>query len=173
MLRKRKGQVWIETVTYTLITFVLIGLILGFAKPKIEEIQDQAIIEQTIQVLKELDYTINDISEKGAGNKRKVELSIKKGEFHILSENNTLKFFLEGNYMYSQPGQEYEESGILILTEEVGKEYHVTLQKKYKDINLTYNGEEENKKLLKGSTPYNVYITNKGGVNQTIDFQVD
>lgn len=173
MLKKRRGQVWIETVTYTLIAFVLIGLILGFAKPKIEEIQDQSIIEQTIKVIKELDYTINDISEKGAGNKRNVELTIKKGEFYILASNNTLKFFLEGKFMYSQPGQPYEESGINILTEEVGKEYHVTLQKKYKDINITYNGRDEDKKILKGSTPYNIYITNKGGANQTIDFQVD
>jgi len=43
---KKKGQVWIETVTYTLIAFVLIGLILAFVKPKIDELQDKALIDR-------------------------------------------------------------------------------------------------------------------------------
>ena len=34
MVMKKEGQVWVETVVYTLIAFVLIGLVLSFAKPK-------------------------------------------------------------------------------------------------------------------------------------------
>ena len=44
-----KGQVWIETVVYTLIAFAILGAILGFAKPKIEQLQDKSIIEQSIK----------------------------------------------------------------------------------------------------------------------------
>ena len=55
-----RGQVWVETVTYTLIALVLIGLVLSFTKPKIEELQDRTLIEQSIQVLKELDVAIKE-----------------------------------------------------------------------------------------------------------------
>lgn len=173
MLKQRKGQVWIETVTYTLIAFVLIGLVLGFAKPKIEEIQDQSIIEQSIKIMKELDYIVSEISEKGTGNKRKVELTIKKGELEFIPINNTIIFTINGKFMYSQPDQKYKEGGLSILTKEVGKEFHVTIEKKFEDINMTYNEKLENKKILKASTPYTLYVTNKGGVDQVIDFQID
>ena len=43
-----KGQIWVETMVYTLIAFALIGIVLMFVKPKIEEIQDTSIIEQSI-----------------------------------------------------------------------------------------------------------------------------
>ena len=33
-----RGQVWVETVVYTLIAFIMIGLVLGVAKPKIEKL---------------------------------------------------------------------------------------------------------------------------------------
>lgn len=32
--RNRSGQVWIETVIYTLIAFVMIGLVLSYARPE-------------------------------------------------------------------------------------------------------------------------------------------
>ena len=44
-----KAQIWIETVIYTLIAFVILGAVLGFAKPKIEELQDKSIIEQSLK----------------------------------------------------------------------------------------------------------------------------
>jgi len=75
---KKRGQVWIETVTYTLVAFILIGLILSFVKPKIEELQDQAIIEQSTLILKEIDSIISEVKEEGIGNKRKIEISLKK-----------------------------------------------------------------------------------------------
>ena len=53
-LLNTKGQIWIETVIYTLIIFVMIGLVLSFAKPKIEEMQDKAIIEQSIAMMKDI-----------------------------------------------------------------------------------------------------------------------
>ena len=39
----KKAQVWIETVIYTLIALALIGTVLAFVKPKIQEIQDKIV----------------------------------------------------------------------------------------------------------------------------------
>jgi len=145
---QKKGQVWIETVTYTLVAFVLIGLVLAFAKPKIEELQDQSIIEQSLTMLKQIDSVVQEINEKGIGNKRKIEINLRKGSLTINSVNNSLVYELQGKYEYSEACVEgqtrveqtesgpvtvkvgckpYEEGNIEILTKQVGKEYHVTL----------------------------------------------
>lgn len=172
MLIKKKGQVWIETVTYTLVAFVLIGLVLAFAKPKIEESQDKAIIEQTIKMMKQMDATMQEVTEEGIGNKRKIEFNIKKGEFTINASTNTLIFKLEGKHMFSEPGKPHEEAGLKISTIQYGKEYHVTLEKSYTDLNLTYIDNKEDKKLPKATTAYTIFITNKGGSPTTVDFEV-
>lgn len=171
-MKNKRGQVWIETVTYTLVAFVMIGLVLSFAQPKIQELQDQAIIEQSMKMIKEIDSIIQEVGEQGTGNKRKLELSLKKGELEINAVNNSLVFLMESRHMYSQPGQTYEESSILITTKEVGKFYNITMEKEYSEFNITYSGEDVNKKLLKASTPYVIYISNKGGTNQVIDFEL-
>ena len=77
------GQVWIETVIYTLIAFVMMGLILSYAKPKIEEIQDNALLKQSTEMLKEIDSTI--LTMGTAGNQRTPEVTIKKGSLTIKS----------------------------------------------------------------------------------------
>ena len=51
---KKRGQIWVETVIYTLIALVMIGTILAFALPKISEIQDKSTIEQSIIVIKDI-----------------------------------------------------------------------------------------------------------------------
>ena len=43
-----KGQIWVETVLYTLIALALIGITLAFVMPKINESKNNLIVEQTI-----------------------------------------------------------------------------------------------------------------------------
>jgi len=172
-MNKRRGQVWIETVTYTLVAFVLIGLVLSFAKPKIESLQDQAILEQSLKILKQLDLKINEVSDYGSGNKRKVELELKKGEILFNSTNNSLKFTLDGKFMYSEPGQKYNEGDFEILTTERGKDYIVTIEKKYSNLNFTYNDKEEDKIIPRSASPYTIFITNNGGLIENIDFTIE
>ena len=52
--KNKRGQIWVETMVYTLIAFALIGLVLAFVKPKIQETQDKAIIEQSVNILKDI-----------------------------------------------------------------------------------------------------------------------
>ena len=91
VVKNSKGQVWIETVVYTLIAFAILGAVLGFAKPKIEELQDKAVIEQSILMLENIDGIIEEIKTV-QGNKREIELGIKKGSLTIDSENDQIIF---------------------------------------------------------------------------------
>ncbi len=175
MIRK-KAQVWIETVTYTLIAFVMIGLVLSFAKPKIEELQDKTIIEQSIKVLKEIDSTILEISEEGIGNKRKIELGVRKGTFYINSSEDKIIFELKGRNMFSEPGESYEEGVLNITTQEYGTMYIVRAERDYSGIyDLTYDEEQRTKIIGTSPTYYELYVENKGnngGSLKNINFLV-
>jgi hypothetical protein len=167
---KKRGQVWIETVIYTLIAFVMIGLVLAYAKPKIEEFQDKAIIEQTIKLMKDIDFSI--LIMGGPGNQRIHELVIKKGLFEIRGGENSIVFEMESKHQYSEPGMEISNGNLIILTgEEKDKLHIVTLTRNYDgERNITYQGKDESKTLTKASLPYYLLISNKG---ETLDIELN
>lgn len=168
------GQVWVETVIYLLIAFVMIGLVLSFIKPKIEEIKDKAIIEQSIQIIQDMDNSI--LTMGSSGNKRLLEVGIKKGDFIIDSPNDSIIFEIDSSYQYSEPGQIIKTGNINALTEGSGRNSKVTLTRNYTgEYNITYNGEELLKTLPKAPTPYRIFITNKGTTSNEInmDFTIE
>jgi len=169
---KKRGQIWIETVIYTLIAFVLIAAVLAFVKPKIDEVQDKAIVEQSISMIKDIDATIMEIVQGGSGNKRKIEVSIKKGTLKIDSINDDIVFEIESKHIYSEPGKTIPDGNLLITTQESsGKENIITVQRLY-DYNLTFSGKEELKTLSKAATPYKIFFTNKGKIGDIWDIDV-
>ena len=163
---KKKGQIWIETVIYTLIAFVMIGAVLTFAKPKIEEFQDKAIVEQSLAVMQQLDNLILEVGSGIQGNKRIRDISLKKGSLTIDGTNDRLIFLVEGKYAYSQPGVDIEiVSGIIARTEEIGNIKRVTLIKNYSGIyNIKFNGNDEIKTLEKSPTQYKLSFINESHV---------
>ena len=56
----------------------MIGMVLAFIQPKIEDIKDKSILEQSVEIMGNIDDTILNIGTPG--NKRLVEISLKKGE---------------------------------------------------------------------------------------------
>ncbi|MEM3091338.1 MAG: hypothetical protein QXU39_01625, partial [Candidatus Pacearchaeota archaeon] len=157
----KKAQIWIETVIYTLIAFTLIGLVLAFAKPKIEEIRDKSIIEQSIKVLENIDLIIRTMG--GPGNQRAINLVISKGTLNIDGSNDTIFFKIESTYRYSEPGRNINLGNIIVHTTQIGKINEVTLTRSYKDeYNLTFQNMHQIGQIPKASTPYKILITNNG-----------
>ncbi|MBT4257873.1 hypothetical protein HOD88_01665 [archaeon] len=158
-----KGQVLIEAVIYILIALALIGIVLAFAYPKIEEIQDRTIIAQSEEIMQDIADTITEIRQGGSGNQRLVELGIKKGELKIEPANDSIIFEIESSYTYSEPGKEYLRGDIIVRTEKISDYNLITLKLDYKDLfNITYNGEESPKTLSKGGVPYELLFKNLG-----------
>lgn len=170
-LKNKKGQIWVETIIYTLIAFIMIGLVLGFANPKINEIQDKAILDQTVAVLEDIHNVVQDISTV-PGNKRVIELSIKQGDLKIDGINNQIIFETESAHLYSQPNENITHGNVNVLTIEKGSMYFVTLTGNYNSYDLTFTGNNDTKILSKSPTPYKIFITNKGGNPQNIDFEI-
>jgi type II secretory pathway pseudopilin PulG len=160
-----KGQVWIETVLYTLIGLALIGIALAFIMPKINEIKDRSLVEQAINSIGALDEKVTEVIQRGAGNVRESEFSMKTGELYINSSGNEIMFVLNNlGKPYSQPGVEIAQGRISLVTIAGQKTNSVYLRVRYR-ANITYAGKEETKKFTAASTPYNFFIENKGLVN--------
>lgn len=170
----KKGQVWVETVIYTLIAFVLIGAVLAFVKPKIEEIQDKAIIEQSIEVLNGIESKMSEIKQGGVGNKRELELKIKKGILKIDGANDKLFFEIDSKYMYSQLGAEVTDNYITSYTEKKGDYYFVRLTRDYGGVyDIKCKGEEETS-INYAATSHHLFVSNYGllGGKTVINFEV-
>ena len=157
----KRGQVWVETVIYTLIAFSLMGLVLAFVLPKIEETQDRGIIEQSIGVLQDIDSLIKTLN--GPGNQRTPEIGISKGDLIIDGTGNKIYFVVESRFQYSQPGENITVGKILVNTEEQSNINIITLTLDYAgEYDLTYQSLDQEKVLSKAPVPYKVIISETG-----------
>jgi hypothetical protein len=159
--RSKLAQVWIETVIYTLIAFVMMGLILSYAKPKIEEIQDYTLLKQSTEMLKEIDSTI--LTMGAAGNQRVLETGIKKGSLIIDGVNDKIVFEMDSKSVYSEPEKTISDGSVKVYTVKKSGYNTVTLTLDYHGkYNIQFNGEETEKTISKASTPYKLSISNDG-----------
>jgi type II secretory pathway pseudopilin PulG len=174
------GQIWVETVIYTLIALTIMGIVLSFAIPKIGQIKDKATIDQTVDVLKEMNNVILSAVQNGPGNKRVVEINIKKGSLTIDKTNDDIIFSMSTDYIYSEPceasdtvcaGKTIDIGNVKALTKKEGSAYNVLLSVDYTSYNydLTYNKDNDIanyntgvEKLDQSTTPYKIVIENKG-----------
>jgi hypothetical protein len=139
----------------------MIGLVLSFVKPKIEELRDKAIVEQSIEIMNNLEKVFSEMIVPG--NKRIVELGIKKGEFTINSSTDTISFEIESRYIYSEPGETIYVGNLNITTTDLGKFAEILIVQDYSSqYNLTYKESEERKILTRSSIPYRLVVTNEG-----------
>ena len=172
----RRGQIWVETVIYTLIGLTIIAILLSIANPQIEKIKDRGILKQTKSALDLLDAKINEV-EQTPGRIGIVDFKVGKGKLEINSENNFIRYTLENSRLeYSEVGSEIIEGNVIIKTEESGRKYNIMLTRDYSTLNLSYENRLENKMLQAGTTPYRIQIENVGVADPNesphIDFRV-
>jgi hypothetical protein len=161
MVDKKRAQVWVETVIYTLIGLTIIGTLLFAANPQIEKIKDKGTIQQTIVALDEIDKKISEV-EQNAGSIGIVDLKINKGKLKINSENDSIEYILENTRLkLSQPGMDVKDGNIIIRTDEYGSRFKITLRVDYNNsLNITYKGTEEEKTLTAGANSYKIQMEN-------------
>lgn len=171
MLKKR-GQVWIETVTYTLIGLTIIGAIMAVMLPRINQANDRIVIAQTIDSLNSINNQMSEVT-LSSGSQREISLVVKKGEYIIDSLNNSIYYVLDGtNLLYSEPGEEIKNGDVYYKTEiKTGKKYTITLKLDYSNFNITYRDKDEEKRLTSAPTAYNLLIQNKDSLTRQINFE--
>lgn len=172
----RKGQIWVETVLYTLIGLALIGVVLGLAMPKINESRDRALVGQSIESMNVIDGKIREVLDKGQGNVRRIEtFNLKKGELEINSTGDNIVLTLDDLAKpYSEPGAEIKIGNVKLISELGQKKSLVRIKLDYEGIvNLTYSNSEELKKFNAGSIPYSFTFENKGIVNGSVVIDIE
>ncbi|MEA3329722.1 MAG: hypothetical protein U9Q06_03180 [Nanoarchaeota archaeon] len=184
----KKGQVWVETVTYILIALVLIGVVYSFASKAIEQQKDKRILESYIDALNSLDNVIDEVRKAGPGNKREFSFVVNdksEGKFVVnpwdgTSGNNISFEIKKSAYAASEVGRgihddrgidvEIPATNLKVRTDEVGEEgkrgtlYDVKIWREFDEnkFKLQFEGEVERGELSKSSTPYKLIIENLG-----------
>jgi len=159
--RNKIGQVWVETVIYTLIAFIIIGLVLTVARPKIQCMQDTTLLQKSTEMLRDIDLKIRDMEVPG--NTRVLDITIKKGTLKLDCVNEKIIFEMDSVCKYSEVGVNVSDGDIIILTRKMTDYYPVTLTRDYSDkYNLGFNGQDIVKELTQASNPYKLKIINEG-----------
>jgi len=157
----KNAQVWIETVLYTIIGLAIIGILLAFVMPKINQTKDNLVVEQSIDALKIIDKKIKEISSE-TGSRGKVDLKLKRGYLYIDSINDEINITIEDlSALYSESGISIQDGNVNITSQEGQKRNSIFLTVFYAE-NITYNGKDENKKINSAALPYVLVIENKG-----------
>jgi len=170
MLKKR-GQIGIEVVVYTLIGLAILAIVLATVTPKIKEYSDRAVIKQTEESLNSFDETISAV-QLASGNQREVDFRIRNGEIIINPKDDTIKFTLKKSVLkYSQPNLAYPSGNLIILTKNVTDGYDIILSLNYTNsVNLTVNGaESENIQLTSSPNLYKLLIKYVGDSDRKVD----
>ena len=124
----RYGQVWIETVLYTIIGLSIIALVLSFEYPKIRASQESLLIEQSIATLNNLDKVITTVSERGPGNVKTYTFTIKRGRMIFEEKSERILLEIKGiKSEYSEPGVPISDGRVTLTTFEAQKGYTVML----------------------------------------------
>jgi len=168
---RSRGQIWVETVIYTLIGIALIGVVLAVVSPRISDAKDRIIVEQSIDSLIKFDEKIVEALDWGPGNVRKIEFTMKQGDLYVDPATDEITLTLsELRKPYSEPGELIEEYGrVKILTREGQKTSSTDLILGYAGVfNLTYDGGDSGKKFNAASTPYSFFVENLGGGEATL-----
>jgi type II secretory pathway pseudopilin PulG len=163
---RSKGQVWVETVVYTLVGLSLIGLVLAFVIPKVNEYRDRSVIENTISALNVIDGKINEVLEAPL-NTRVVDMTLKRGDLYFDALNDSVYFILENSKVaYSEVNEPVSIGRITAYTEKKSDEvYRVRLVIDYA-FNLDYEGNESVRKYSPASVPYRFSFTNQGSADE-------
>lgn len=171
---EKRGQVWVETVVYTLIGLAIIGSILAIVTPRITNMNDKLILTQTIGSMNRLNEQLRD-ALSAAGSQREIQLAVKKGEYFIDSPNDKIYYYLKNTgYLYSQPNVSIKQGDIFILTtEKQNKKYDISLMLNYSAYNITYSDKDINKTLTSAPTAYRLLILNKGSPASSVKTQLD
>lgn len=155
------GQVWIETVLYTLIGLALMGVVLAFVTPKLNEGKDKIAIEQTIKSMNDIDDRINAVLQ-APGNTRQISINMQRGTLLINSTKDSISFYFDDlTTPYSEPGSIIKMGRIDLFSDKKAKGASALLTLRYTD-NITFNQQDIDKTFNSASVPYSFSISNFG-----------
>ena len=168
-MKNEKAQIWVETVIYTLIILVIIGVLLAVLTPAIEDKKDQVLLEKSADMLNEINNVIQDLRFYGAGNSVPVEIQMKKGQLIIDGRDDSITFTTRSNYAYSEINETILQGNLKVLTISRGKDYEVTFKIEYFGIvNISWDKQNIEKTINYAPNVQKIWITNYGRTDENL-----
>ena len=90
---RKKSQIWISVIIYTLVSVLALVLILNTGIPILTEMKDRAVFSKIKDVMLDLDRHITEIANQGEGSQATVSFEIRDGE--VIFTDNQLMWELE------------------------------------------------------------------------------
>jgi len=139
----KKGQIWVSAALYFGLGIIVLTIILTAGMPVINKLRDKNTVIQTKEVMNIMDNNIREVIRGGPGSQRVIEVEIKKGNFVINEDSETINWSMESRALLSQPGETIEEGNLNIVTEEtnVKDKYNVKIGIDYSHVMKDENGE--------------------------------
>lgn len=156
---KKKAQIWVETVMYTLIGISVIGILLALSGPKIQSTQDRLVIEQMIDSMNEFHKKVLEVQDR-PGNQNIISIKISRGNLMVNGVENSIIWEMESKYKYSQPGVPVSMGDLTILTSGENR-FNVQIWLNYSNIGLELDISEDKINLEGSSRQYNFLIRNE------------
>lgn len=101
-MKRKKGQVWISVVLYSLIAVVVMTLVLQAGLPLLGKAQDQTMFSQKKDDFILLDQYIKDLAKEEEGSQRLVNINVDEGD--MLVSDDTLRWEMETSAKIIEPG---------------------------------------------------------------------
>ena len=170
--RARQGQVWMETMLYTLVALGIISAVIAFAAPKIREAQEKAVIERGLDRLRTMDALILEVGTLPTDNARTLTLDIPRGMLVIDGVKEEIVLSIpEVRKPYSEVGIVVQDGRVQVLTTKTDKTHTITLTISYQaqNINVTSNAKERVQELTQAPTPYTLVIRNQASIQVVME----
>lgn len=114
----KKGDIWVSAVLYFGLGMIVIAILLAAGLPVINKLRDKNIEIQTKTIFHTLDQNIREVLSGGPGTQRVVTLNIKKGEFSVDKDAETITWTFKNSKAYlSEPdGSPVKDGNLEIKT---------------------------------------------------------
>ncbi|MBI2670865.1 hypothetical protein HYX18_02720 [Candidatus Woesearchaeota archaeon] len=131
-----KADIWISAVLYLGLGVIILTLILAVGVPVVNKIRDKNIAIDTENLMLSLDNQIRAVYSEGPGSKRPFKFEIRKGNFVVNENDETINWNFETTALLSQPGATVEKGNMVLLTQETSKQgtYISSFQLNYSGI---------------------------------------
>ncbi|MBI5391871.1 hypothetical protein HZB00_02605 [Candidatus Woesearchaeota archaeon] len=113
----KKGDIWVSAILYFGLGMVVLTLMLTAGTPIINRLRDKNVVLQTKELMHSLDDNIREIAREGPGSQRPLTLDVRKGEFHIDQDKESIYWEYVGKSLLAEPCTEKDITACVPLHE--------------------------------------------------------
>ncbi|MBU0757736.1 MAG: hypothetical protein KKF44_06720 [Nanoarchaeota archaeon] len=177
--RKKKAEVWISAILYTLVATMALILILEAGVPILERLKDTTTFTKTKEALLNLDEHIQAVANEGEGSQRVVNLDIKDGKLSVVDNQIVWEFETKSRIVDPRTSQNI---GNLVITSNANVRTYETednfvVQTSIKNdtftVRINKTGSEENWQEINTSNLIDRMSFNDNILDGTFSFSIN